>query len=128
MSEPVATVEVDLDSAVPAYEQIRAQLAGHIGAGTLRPGDRLPAVRALAADLGLAVGTVNRAYAELEASGLVRSRRRTGTVVTAAQRIAADVTASAETLVRAARRHGVGDNDVLDLVRSLLRSQAGPAN
>lgn len=69
-------IEVDVGAAVPPYEQIRAQLAGHIASGRLRAGDRLPTVRTLAADLGIAVGTVTRAYRELEAQGLVASRRR----------------------------------------------------
>jgi DNA-binding transcriptional regulator YhcF (GntR family) len=44
-------------------------------------GHRLPAIRQLAADLGLAPGTVARAYSELERAGLVRSRRPQGTFV-----------------------------------------------
>lgn len=78
---PPLSVSVDLDHPTPPYEQIRAQIAAHLSAGALRPGDRLPTVRALAADLGVAVGTVSRAYRELEQEGAVTSRRRTGTVV-----------------------------------------------
>jgi GntR family transcriptional regulator len=77
----VKSLSVDPRSAVPPFEQIRGQIAALIGAGTLRAGDRLPPVRQLAADLGIAVGTVNRAYRELEAEGLVLTRRRTGTHV-----------------------------------------------
>lgn len=75
-------VEVDPDSAVPPYEQIRAQLAGMITAGSLAPGEKLPTIRALAGDLGLAVNTVARAYRELEAAHLVTTRVRHGTTVT----------------------------------------------
>lgn len=75
-------ITVDVTSPTPPYEQIRAQVAGFIATGLLLAGARLPTMRALAADLGVAVGTVARAYRELEASGLVASRRRTGTVVT----------------------------------------------
>jgi DNA-binding transcriptional regulator YhcF (GntR family) len=46
-----------------------------------RPGDRLPSIRQLANDLGLAVGTVGRAYRELEADGVVTTHGRHGTVV-----------------------------------------------
>jgi DNA-binding transcriptional regulator YhcF (GntR family) len=67
---------------VPPYEQIRAQVATMIASGVLAPGDRLPPVRQLAADLGLATNTVARAYRELEASGLVAGRVRHGTTVT----------------------------------------------
>ena len=78
-----AGITVNLSSAVPPYEQIRAQIAALIAAGTLAPGTRLPTVRSLAADLGIAAGTVARAYKELEQSGLLETRRRNGTVVAA---------------------------------------------
>jgi len=75
-------VEVDPASVVPPYEQIRAQLASLITSGALKPGERLPTIRALAADLGLAVNTVARAYRELETAHLVTTRVRHGTTVT----------------------------------------------
>lgn len=65
----------------PPYEQLRRQLATMIGDGVLPRGGRLPPLRQLAGDLGLAVGTVARAYRELEAAGLVVSRRGGGTRV-----------------------------------------------
>ena len=74
-------ITVDVKSPTPPYEQIRSQIAAYIGAGLLADGARLPTMRALAADLGVATGTVARAYSELEAAGLIASRRRTGTVV-----------------------------------------------
>ncbi|MBK8462270.1 MAG: GntR family transcriptional regulator [Nigerium sp.] len=74
-------VRVDASDPTPPYEQLRRQLAGAIRGGTLASGTRLPTVRQLAADLGLATGTVMRAYGELEASGLVVTRRGQGTVV-----------------------------------------------
>ncbi|MEU9174394.1 GntR family transcriptional regulator [Streptomyces sp. NPDC048420] len=74
-------VRVDTDSPVPPYEQIRAQLAALITTGRLPEGERLPTVRQLAADLGLAAGTVARAYRELEAASLIHTRRGAGTRV-----------------------------------------------
>ncbi len=76
-----AGISVDLGSATPPYEQIRAQVASLIALGALAPGTRLPTVRSLAADLGIAAGTVARAYRELEQAGLIETRRRNGTVV-----------------------------------------------
>lgn len=66
---------------VPPYEQLRRQLADMIRSGVLAPGERLPPLRQLAGDLGLALGTVGRTYRELEAAGLVVSRRGAGTRV-----------------------------------------------
>jgi DNA-binding transcriptional regulator YhcF (GntR family) len=74
-------IEVDTASAVPAYEQIRAQIETMVGSGLLPPGTPLPSIRQLAADLGLAVNTVARAYRELENHGVVIGRVRHGTVV-----------------------------------------------
>ena len=77
----LSTVTVDVLDPTPPYEQLRRQLADLIGAGVLTPGDRLPPVRQLAVDLGLAAGTVARTYRELEQAGYVRSRRGGGTRV-----------------------------------------------
>jgi len=74
-------VRVDTSSPVPPYEQIRARLAALITTGRLPEGERLPTVRQLAADLGLSAGTVARAYRELEAAALIRTRRGAGTRV-----------------------------------------------
>lgn len=77
----LSTVTVDVLDPTPPYEQLRRQLADLIGSGVLSPGDRLPPVRQLAVDLGLAAGTVARTYRELEQAGYVRSRRGGGTRV-----------------------------------------------
>ena len=80
MTAPVALV-VDPDDPTPPYEQLRRQVRDLVGGGVLRPGDRLPPLRQLAGDLGLAVGTVARAYKELEGDGVVVTAGRRGTVV-----------------------------------------------
>lgn len=77
------------DDPTPPYEQLRRQLADLITAGLLGPGDRLPPLRQLAGDLGVAVGTVARAYRELEQEGLLTSRRGGGTRVAAGGRVPA---------------------------------------
>lgn len=136
-------LRVELSSPVPVYEQIRSQVAALVAVGGLRPGDRLPASRDLARDLGIAVGTVQRAYRELEAGGVVTSRRRVGTVIaeppsggTHADQARPDgepggpagapvptprgLVADARALVAAARTHGLSDEAVLALVRGAL--------
>ncbi|MBE7186807.1 MAG: GntR family transcriptional regulator, partial [Jatrophihabitans endophyticus] len=74
-------IEIDRGSAVPPYEQVRTELTARIRRGELPVGTRLPTVRALADELGLAVNTVARVYRELEAAGLVRTQGRAGTFV-----------------------------------------------
>jgi DNA-binding transcriptional regulator YhcF (GntR family) len=75
-------ITVDGASPVPPFEQVRSQIAAQIADGVLVPGTRLPTVRQLADDLGLAVNTVARGYRELEGAGLVETRGRGGTIVT----------------------------------------------
>lgn len=72
---------VDPADPVPPYEQVRRQLHDLVIAGALAHDTRLPSVRQLAGDLGLAVGTVARAYKELEREGLLVTRRGAGTRV-----------------------------------------------
>ena len=117
------SVSIDLDSGTPPYEQIREQLAGLIHAGALQPGDRLPVVRALAADLGIAPNTVARAYRELAADGLVTTRRRTGTSVQQAPSpTTASLRAQAVDFAGSARAAGLTDRQVVDLIRGALSS------
>jgi GntR family transcriptional regulator len=74
-------LRIDLSRPVPPYEQLRAQIAGLVASGQLPPGRKLPSVRQLAGDLGLAPGTIARAYTELESAGLISTRQRGGTFV-----------------------------------------------
>ncbi|AJT41774.1 GntR family transcriptional regulator [Psychromicrobium lacuslunae] len=123
-------LSIDLSSPIPPFEQIRSQLASMISIGALSPGARLSPVRALAADLGVATGTVARAYKELEAAGLVESRRRSGTVVrasssnstssAAAQR---EVSEAIEELLLSSRRAGFGSETILALLRARLQQE-----
>lgn len=74
-------VSVDVTSPTPAYEQIRAQLTALANSGALPVGTRLPPIRQLAQDLELAPGTVAKAYALLERSGVASTHRRRGTMI-----------------------------------------------
>lgn len=65
----------------PPYEQLREGIAERIEAGALPVGAKLPTVRALAVELGIAPNTVARAYRELESLGLLRTAGRAGTFV-----------------------------------------------
>ncbi|MGW2347888.1 GntR family transcriptional regulator [Actinacidiphila glaucinigra] len=77
-------IVIDSASPVPPFEQLRAQLARQIQDRTLAVGTQLPTIRRLAADLGLAVNTVGRAYRALEEAGLIETRGRAGSFVSAA--------------------------------------------
>ena len=77
-------VTVDPASGTPPFEQLRRQVAAMVAEGTLAPGSRMPTVRRLAADLGLAANTVARAYRELESDGVIATHGRKGTFVSSA--------------------------------------------
>ena len=118
---------IDATSGVPAFEQIRAQVVAGVTAGRLVAGDRMPTIRALATDLGLAPGTVARAFRELEAEGVIETRRRAGTVIAAGASEAADVARrAAQTYVSAVRAVGLDDDEALALVRGALVATQDP--
>ena len=75
------TFTLQLDSTTPLYRQIDAGLRHAIADGTLAAGARLPSSRQLARDLGVSRITVDNAYAELIAEGLLEARAGTGTFV-----------------------------------------------
>jgi DNA-binding transcriptional regulator YhcF (GntR family) len=102
-------ITVDPVAATPPYEQVRAQIEELIRTGELARGTRLPTVRQLSLDLGLAVNTVARAYKELEADRLVETRGRNGTFVLASRSQVDDeeTLAAATVFARAARRAGL---------------------
>ena len=114
-------ISIDMSSAIPPFEQVRSQLAALISADILTPGTRLPTVRDLAADLGIAVGTVTRAYRELETLGLVTSRRRIGTVVAeGAPELVEPLKSAVDRLIEAADATNTPDEDVIAIVQGAL--------
>ncbi|SCL27182.1 DNA-binding transcriptional regulator YhcF, GntR family [Micromonospora nigra] len=120
-------IPVDPASPVPPYEQVRGQLAEQVGDGRLPVGTRLPPVRQLAADLGLAVNTVARAYRELEAAGLLETRGRHGTFVAPGRDDAVDrLQRAAVAYAAEAIRLGVPSDTALSLVRAALAAPPPP--
>jgi GntR family transcriptional regulator len=121
-------LEVDSRSAIPPYEQLRQQVTALVRADVLAPGARLPAIRQLANDLGLAGGTVARAYRELESDGIVTTHGRHGTVVAATRRNEAPTrTASllpaARRFVADARKAGAGIEEAIAALRAAYVSE-----
>lgn len=77
-------IRIDLTAPESLGEQIRAEIREAIARGEVRPGESLPTVRQLAADLGINLNTVARAYRLLESEGLVTTIRGRGTIVRSA--------------------------------------------
>jgi DNA-binding transcriptional regulator YhcF (GntR family) len=72
---------IENKSVVPIYQQIGDQIARDIALGLLPPGYKLPTVRFLAAENGIAHGTIMHAYGTLEQMGLITRTRGSGTFV-----------------------------------------------
>ena len=117
---------IDADSATAPFEQVRTQIASAVAAGQLSAGTKLPTVRQLATDLGLATNTVARAYRELEADAVIATHGRGGTFVRSdvldeptAHSSAADLArAAAADYVHTVRRLGLSSQEAMRLVES----------
>ncbi|MEP7048429.1 MAG: GntR family transcriptional regulator [Ilumatobacteraceae bacterium] len=117
-------LSVDPSRALPVYEQVREQIRRMVAAGTLQPGTRLPTIRQLAADLGLAKGTIERAYELLEHDTVIERHGRNGSYVSdvvrsTAHEMAVGLEAGAEALVIVARQLGADEEATLRAVRTV---------
>ncbi len=77
------TFRIDDESEVPPFEQVKLQVIEGVRSGDLPAGAKLPTVRHLADELGLAANTVARAYRELEHAEIIETRGRNGSYVAA---------------------------------------------
>ncbi|MFD4694257.1 GntR family transcriptional regulator [Streptomyces sp. NPDC058463] len=120
------TIAIDPDSATAPYEQLRAQLSEQARSGALPVGYRLPTVRGLAEELGLAANTVAKAYRALEADGVIETRGRNGTFIAAAGGAAARKAATAaQEYADGARRLGLSRAEALSLAEDAVRAAYG---
>ncbi|RFA13700.1 hypothetical protein B7R22_13285 [Subtercola boreus] len=116
-------VRLDASGSEPPFEQVRRQVAEAVQSGILVPGSKLPTVRALADELGVAVNTVAKSYRELEVDGIIETRGRSGSFVAASgDPRMREGHAAALAFVGRARHLGFDADEVLDLVRSALRA------
>jgi DNA-binding transcriptional regulator YhcF (GntR family) len=115
-------ISIDSRSATPPYEQLRVQFMDEVRSGELVAGMRIPTVRKLAEDLGLAPNTVARAYRELETDGFIETRGRNGSFVSAqgdaAEKQAQD---AARAYADRIQKLGIPQTQALDYVTAALR-------
>ena len=114
-------LKVDPASGVPTFLQLRAQLIDQVRSGALKPGMRIPTVRALAEELGIAPNTVAKAYKQLEEDGILETRGRNGSFISpqggAAERKAQQAAAEFATRMR---QLGIGRHEALRFVQDAL--------
>jgi DNA-binding transcriptional regulator YhcF (GntR family) len=111
-------VRLDQHASGPLFDQLRTQVIDGVRDGRLAPGTRLPTVRELAGQLGLAVNTVARAYRELESAGILETRGRFGTFVARVDPADSAMATAAHSFVSAAKALGIGKADALRYIES----------
>lgn len=117
------STRIILTPGAPPSDQIRDQLRGLITAGILPKDERLPSVRQLASDLGVAPGTVAKVYKMLEVEGLVVTRIGGGTRVSPdAQSTPSTVLAAAEHLARLGAASGMTLEDTMNVLGAVWPS------
>lgn len=72
---------LDFHSRIPIYEQIKEQIVGLVGQGTLKADDQLPSLRQLSSELAVNINTIKRAFSELESKGIIYSVAGKGSFV-----------------------------------------------
>ncbi|MHB8637746.1 MAG: GntR family transcriptional regulator [Fimbriimonadaceae bacterium] len=124
-------IRISSSDGVPIYQQIVQQIKYLVSSGRLEPNAELPPIRTLALQLTINPNTVARAYRELEAAGVVFTRRTSGTYVSEhgsplakgeQLRILAD---RADGLLAEAVQMGVSTDDLVELVRDRERNMRG---
>ncbi len=123
-------ISVSASNPTPLYQQIADQIKAQILAGGLQSGDALPSIRQLAEEILASVITVKRAYAELEAEGLIYTRPGLGTFVArinpeARQRLKADVVLPhLAKAVETAAVYGISEKELAELLQRAMRRKA----
>ncbi len=103
-------------SSVPLFEQLRLRIIQLADDGSLPAGAKLPAVRSLAGQLGVAPHTVARAYKELEVAGVVATHGRNGTLVSARDSRRGVLSDAAARYAAVARDQGVSFAEAVQLL------------
>lgn len=113
--------DVEFEAGIPIWTQLVDEFTRRIVSGEWQPGNRIPAVRELAGDLGVNPNTVQRALTELERRELCRTERTSGRFITdnteLIERIRVELAqSSADDYVRSARGLGLTQDQAQQLI------------
>ena len=120
-------LRLDMASKLAIYMQIRNQVVLGIAAGELAPGERLPAIRALAEQCGVNMMTVSKAYSLLRQEGYITTDRRGGTVVAGspgAGALSEKYAAALKVIAAEARLAGLDEDEFAALCREAYKGGA----
>jgi len=112
-------IRVDHSSDEPLFAQVAASVRAGAAAGRIRPGDRLPSARDVAAALDVNLHTVLRAYQDLRDEGLVTMRRGRGAVLTDAASHLQQIHRDVLDLVDRARVLGLSTDTLASIVKEI---------
>ncbi len=127
----MAIFQIDQQSRIPIYEQLRRQVLSLAASGVLQKDEQMPSVRQLAAELGINPNTVQKAYRELERECLIYTIPGKGSFISEndahVQHIREVVEESFTGTIRSAKRSGFSKNDVSEIFnKSLSKEYDGP--
>ncbi|MCD2440777.1 GntR family transcriptional regulator [Agromyces sp. SYSU K20354] len=116
-------ITISLSGSAAPTDQIRDQIRGLVASGRLAADERLPSVRQLAKDLGVAPGTVAKAYKALEAEGCLTARAGGTRVSKNATTTPRPVLEAARRLAETSARAGTGLDDTIRVLRAIWPEQ-----
>lgn len=124
-------LDIRLEGKAPIYEQLFNGISQLISSGELKPDEKLPAVREVAKQLGINPNTVQKAYAQLEQTGLIYSMPSKGSYVSPESNAAAALKESAinalTNALHTAKKSGITYDEVVELADRiwLVNSKGG---
>lgn len=125
-------IRIEPESDIPIYKQLTNQIFEGIASGAIRPGDSLPSVRSLAADLGVNMHTVNKSYHELEKKGIIQIAPKSGAMISVPDGINSTIitriTAEIRPLIAEALAVGMDKDQINQLVTSIIQQISGKNN
>ncbi len=114
----------DFQSETPLYLQLRNQVVLSVSKGELKPGDKLPTIRALSDESGINMMTISKAYQLLKSEGYVHTDRRSGTVIaegSPSATVPPDILNRLRLVLAELRLEGLNDQGILELCRTYLK-------
>lgn len=114
-------ININLNSEVPIYIQLKYEIIKEIASGELSDGDSLPTIRELASDLGVNLHTVNKAYNLLKDEGYVSISRRNGVLINIGKRneTLEKITKEMFILIQEATCKNIGKEEVIRLIEEI---------
>lgn len=118
-------LRLDFSSDIPIYQQIRNQVVTAIASGQLKPGEKLPTIRALAEECGINMMTASKAYQLLKSEGYITTGRRDGATVRLPAAGAGPETLEGLRLrICELRLAGMGKDEILALCGKIFEEEA----